>query len=53
VKFVLKEPFVWMVDTLALPSGMWIITPDVVQQFGDLKKLKSAIGTGLFLLRLR
>jgi ABC-type transport system substrate-binding protein len=53
VKFVLKEPFVWMVDTLALPSGMWIIAPKVVQQFSDLKQLKNAIGTGPFLLRLR
>jgi len=31
VKFVLKEPFVWLVDTPALPSGMWIIAPEVVQ----------------------
>src|SRR5262249_9173682 len=50
VKFVLKEPFVWLIDTLALPSAMWIIAPEVVQQFGDLKKPESAIGTGPFLL---
>jgi peptide/nickel transport system substrate-binding protein len=29
---------------------MWIIAPEVVQQFGDLKKPESAIGTGPFLL---
>ena len=31
VKFVLKEPCVWLVDTLALPNDMWIIAPKVVQ----------------------
>src|SRR6266581_3901879 len=50
VKFVLKEPFVWLLDTLAQASGMWIIAPEVVQHFGDLKRPESAIGTGPFLL---
>jgi peptide/nickel transport system substrate-binding protein len=50
VKFVLKEPFVWLVDRLASPSGMWIIAPEVVEKFGDLKKPESAIGTGPFVL---
>ncbi len=36
VKFVLKEPYVWLVDVLANPRSMWIIAPEVVQQFGDL-----------------
>src|ERR671925_1779297 len=49
VQFRLKEPFVWLVDVLANPI-MWIIAPEVVQQFGDLKKAESAIGTGPFLL---
>jgi len=49
VKFLLKEPFVWLVDVLANPI-MWIVAPEVVQQFGDLKKAESAIGTGPFLL---
>jgi peptide/nickel transport system substrate-binding protein len=49
VKFLLKEPYVWLVDVLANPI-MWIIAPEVVQQFGDLKKAESAIGTGPFLL---
>src|SRR2546425_2391170 len=50
VKFVLKEPYVWLVNALAYPWSMWIIAPEVVQQFGDLKKPESAIGTGPFLL---
>src|SRR3989442_9307747 len=50
VKFVLKEPFVWLVHMLANPAGTWIIAPEVVQQFGDLKKPESAIGTGPFML---
>jgi peptide/nickel transport system substrate-binding protein len=35
---------------LANPVGTWIIAPEVVQQFGDLKQPESAIGTGPFLL---
>jgi peptide/nickel transport system substrate-binding protein len=50
VKFVLKEPFVWLPNRLADTSGMWIIAPEVVEKFGDLKKPESAIGTGPFLL---
>ena len=50
VKFRLKEPYVWFVQTLAYPRSMWIIAPEVVQQFGDLKKPESAIGTGPFVL---
>jgi peptide/nickel transport system substrate-binding protein len=50
VKFLLKEPYVWLLSVLAYPSSMWIIAPEVVQQFGDLKKPESAIGTGPFIL---
>jgi peptide/nickel transport system substrate-binding protein len=50
VKFHLKEPYVWFVDVLANPRSMWIIAPEIVQQFGDLKKAEHAIGTGPFLL---
>jgi peptide/nickel transport system substrate-binding protein len=50
VKFLLKEPFVWLVEVLANPRNMWIIAPEVVDKFGDLKKAESAIGTGPFLL---
>jgi peptide/nickel transport system substrate-binding protein len=50
VKFLLKEPFVWLLNVLANPYSTWIIAPEVVQQFGDLKKPESVIGTGPFLL---
>jgi peptide/nickel transport system substrate-binding protein len=50
VKFLLKEPFVWLVEILANPVGTWIIAPEVVDKFGDLKKPESAIGTGPFML---
>src|SRR2546426_12658832 len=50
VKFFLKEPYVWFLSVLAYPTSMWIIAPEVVQQFGDLKKPETAIGTGPFIL---
>jgi peptide/nickel transport system substrate-binding protein len=50
VKFLLKEPNVWLVSALAYPWSTWIIAPEVVQQYGDLKKPETAIGTGPFLL---
>src|SRR3989441_6772605 len=50
VKFLLKEPYVWLISVLAYPLNMWIIAPEVVQQFGDLKRPEAVIGTGPFLL---
>ena len=50
VKFLLKEPYVWLIDVLANPRSMWIIAPEVVEKFGDLKKVETAIGTGPFIL---
>ena len=50
VRFHLTEPYVWLLDVLASPRSTWIIAPEVVQQFGDLKKPETAIGTGPFLL---
>jgi peptide/nickel transport system substrate-binding protein len=50
VKFRLKEPYVWLVNALAYPWSMWIIAPEVVQQYGDLKKPETAVGTGPFML---
>jgi len=50
VKFLLKEPYVWLIDVLANPRSMWIIAPEVVETFGDLKQVETAIGTGPFLL---
>jgi peptide/nickel transport system substrate-binding protein len=50
VKFVLKELYVYLLDVLATSRSMWIVAPEAVQQFGDLKKPEHAIGTGPFLL---
>src|SRR5262249_58323707 len=50
VKFLLKEPYVWFVNALAYPWSTWVIAPEVVQHFGDLKKPETAIGTGPFML---
>jgi peptide/nickel transport system substrate-binding protein len=50
VKFLLKEPFVWLLDILANAMCMWIVAPEVVQKYGDLKQVETAIGTGPFLL---
>src|SRR5712691_3562958 len=50
VKFLLKEPYVWLISALAYSWSMWLIAPEVVQQFGDLKQPESAVGTGPFLL---
>jgi peptide/nickel transport system substrate-binding protein len=50
VKFVLKEPFVWLLDILANAMCMWIIAPEVAEKYGDFKKVETAIGTGPFLL---
>jgi peptide/nickel transport system substrate-binding protein len=50
VKFLLKEPYVWFISVLAYPTSMWIIAPEVIQQYGDLKRVETAIGTGPFIL---
>jgi peptide/nickel transport system substrate-binding protein len=50
VTFRLKEPYVWFISVLAYPTSMWIIAPEVVQQYGDLKRVETAIGTGPFIL---
>src|SRR5262249_6804719 len=50
VKFLLNEPFVWLLDILASAICMWIIAPEVVEKYGDLKKVETAIGTGPFVL---
>jgi peptide/nickel transport system substrate-binding protein len=50
VKFLLKEPFVWLVSALAYPWSTWIVAPEMVQQYGDLKKPETAVGTGPFVL---
>jgi peptide/nickel transport system substrate-binding protein len=50
VRFLLKEPYVWFISVLAFPMSMWIIAPEVIQQYGDLKRPETAIGTGPFIL---
>ena len=50
VRFRLKEPFVWLVNMLANPTGTWIVAREGVEKYGDLKKPESAIGTGPFTL---
>jgi peptide/nickel transport system substrate-binding protein len=50
VKFFLHEPFVWLLDMLASATSMWIIAPEAAQQYGDLKRVETAIGTGPFIL---
>ena len=50
VQFLLKEPYVWLVNVLAYPWGLWIIAPEVVEKFVDRKKPETAIGTGPFVL---
>jgi peptide/nickel transport system substrate-binding protein len=50
VKFVLKEPYVWLLDVLATSKAMWIIAREVVEHYSDLKKPETAIGTGPFVL---
>jgi peptide/nickel transport system substrate-binding protein len=50
VKFLLKEPFVWLLDILANAMCTWIVAPEVGEKYGDFKKVETAIGTGPFLL---
>src|SRR5262249_46777007 len=50
VRFRLKEPFVWLVQMLANPTGTWIVPREVVEKHGDLKKPETAIGAGPFIL---
>ena len=50
VRFKLKEPFVWLVNMLANPTGTWILPREVIDKYGDFKRPESAIGTGPFTL---
>jgi peptide/nickel transport system substrate-binding protein len=50
VKFILKEPFVWLLDILANAMCMWVLAPEVAEKYGDFKKVETAIGTGPFIL---
>jgi peptide/nickel transport system substrate-binding protein len=50
VQFLLKKPFVWLLDILANAMCVWIVAPEVAQKYGDFKRVETAIGTGPFLL---
>jgi peptide/nickel transport system substrate-binding protein len=50
VKFVLTEPYVWLPNKLANALCTWIVAPEVVEKYGDLKKAETAVGTGPFTL---
>jgi peptide/nickel transport system substrate-binding protein len=50
VKFTLKEPYAWFLDTLASPMVAAIVAKDSSDKFGDLKKPESFIGTGPWML---
>jgi peptide/nickel transport system substrate-binding protein len=50
VKFTLKEPSAWFLDTLASPMVTAMVAKECVEKFGDLKKPESFIGTGPWML---
>src|SRR2546425_12291725 len=50
VKVVLGEPYVRLPHQLGNALCMWIVAPEVVERYGDLKKPETAIGTGPFTL---
>jgi peptide/nickel transport system substrate-binding protein len=50
VKFVLKEPFSWLLDALANPMAVAIVARECVEKFGDLKKAEAVVGTGPWML---
>ena len=49
VKFTLKEPQAWFVEQLASTST-WIVAKETVEQYGDLKRPESCVGTGPWML---
>src|SRR5262249_6404629 len=50
VRFVLKEPFSWLLDVLATPMAVAIVARECVEKFGDLKKAEAVVGTGPWML---
>jgi peptide/nickel transport system substrate-binding protein len=50
VKFTLKEPSAWFLDTLASPMVVGMVNKESSEKFGDLKKPESFIGTGPWML---
>jgi peptide/nickel transport system substrate-binding protein len=50
VRFTLKDPYSWFLDTLASPMVVAIVNKEASEKFGDLKKPESFIGTGPWML---
>ena len=50
VRFTLKQPFAWFLDTLANPMAVAIVAKEASEKFGDLKKWEAVIGTGPWML---
>jgi len=50
VKFVMKEPFSWLLDALATPMAVPMVARECVEKFGDLKKAEAVVGTGPWML---
>jgi peptide/nickel transport system substrate-binding protein len=50
VKFTLREPNAWFIDRLASTST-WIIAKECVDQYGDLKRPETLVGTGPWMFR--
>jgi peptide/nickel transport system substrate-binding protein len=49
VKFTLAEPFAWFLDYLAA-TVMWVVPPEAVEKYGDLRRAEACIGTGPWVL---
>ncbi len=50
VKFTLSEPNAWFIDRMA-STATWVIAKECVDQYGDLKKPESVVGTGPWMLK--
>ncbi len=50
VKFTVKEPYAWFLDTIANPMTLAIIAHECVDKYGDLKKADAVVGTGPWML---
>src|SRR5206468_1100929 len=50
VKFIMKEPFSWLLDVLANPMAVAIVARECVEKFGDLRKSDAVVGTGPWML---
>src|SRR5437773_8049048 len=44
-----SEPFGWFLDYLAT-TVMWVVAPEAVERFGDLRRAEACIGTGPWML---